>query len=170
MGTHCSLKWEPFRGGKIWCLQKTKGASATNIFWAIIFGASHQPCRCSAKQGLLEKGWANGCLLSACCWATVVNWSRQMELPCSPQDQAPVSKSVGLLDLKIGEKMLASESHKRKNYKGHVDPSHHPMMESRLWLCCHVLPYLWLKLTSNDRELSAKPRLPGDLKTLGWTH
>ena len=121
---------------------------------------------CSAKQGLQEEGWVmDGCFLPASriTWA---NCGWQIELPCNQHDQASGSTNVGLVDLKIGKKKLASDSHRRKNYKGHGYISHCPMIEPPLWLSGHGPPWIWLKCTSNDKCLATESGLPGSLEDL----
>lgn len=66
--------------------------------------------------------------------------------------------------------ILASDSHRRENRKCHGAPSRRPVIESPLWLCCRGLPWLWLKLTSNDRGPTPEPRLPGPLEDLEPIH
>lgn len=119
---------------------------------------------CSAKHGLQEEDWVtDGCFLPAS-WVTWANCSWKIELPRNQHDQASGSTNVGLLDLKTDGKKLASDSHRRKNCKGHGYISHCPMIEPPLWLSDHGLPWIRLRCISNDRHLATESGLPGGFR------
>lgn len=115
--------------GEVWCLQKTKGASATNVFWAIIFSPPTHCLRSQPSKVFRRKaeqvGSCSRLLLSHC---SKLQQSHRATLQSAGSSPLWAQSWPSRFESKC-KNMLASDSRRRKNCKHHVNSSRHPLVE-----------------------------------------